>query len=311
MNLRQLRYFVAIVEAGTMTRAAERCHVAQPSLSQQIAKLERALGVTLFDRLARGVALTPAGKALLPRARRLLADAEEIRVRIAEDVAEGAGRFAVGVIPTIAPYTLHRILPRLREEFPAAEITIREDLTDMVAEAVEDNELDLAVTSTPIRNELLDVEVLGSEPLMLVLPADHPLGEAPAVDPADVRDEPTIILNAMHCLGVQMQGFCARSGMARRVVCEGTQLGTVLELVAAGMGISLVPRMTARQDDSPLRRYLSFTGEGGWRDIALVRRRDRSESKVAKRFAALLRDLVAEGSGGRTRPATPRPTTPA
>jgi LysR family hydrogen peroxide-inducible transcriptional activator len=294
MDLRQLRYFVAIAEAGTMTRAAERCHVAQPSLSQQIAKLERTLGVALFDRLARGVALTPAGKALLPRARGMLADAEEIRVRIAQDVADGAGRFAVGVIPTIAPYTLHRILPRLQEEFPAAEIIIREDLTDHVTEAVEDNELDLAVTSTPIRSELLEVEVVDSEPLMLVLPSGHPLGDAPAVDPADVRDEPTIILNAMHCLGEQMQGFCTRTGMGRSVVCEGTQLGTVLELVAAGMGISLVPRMAARQDDSPRRRYLSFTGAGGWRDIALVRRRDRSESKVAQRFSELLRQLLAE-----------------
>lgn len=297
MDLRQLRYFVAVAEAGTMTRAAERCHVAQPSLSQQIAKLEQGLGVPLFDRLARGVALTPAGHALLPRARRMLADAEEIRARIADDVADGAGRFAVGAIPTIAPYTLHRVLPRLKAEFPRAEITIREDLTDMVAEAVEDNQLDLAITSTPIRRELLEVEVLASEPLMLVLPAGHPLGEAPAVHPGDVRDEPTIILNAMHCLGEQIQGFCARSGMARRIVCEGTQLGTVLELVSAGMGVSLVPRMTARQDSSPTRRYLSFHGEAGQRDIALIRRRDRSLSRVARRFSELLREVLTDAPG--------------
>lgn len=294
MDLRQLRYFVAVAEAGTMTRAAKRCHVAQPSLSQQIAKLEKGLGVVLFDRQARGVALTPAGKALLPRARRMLADAEEIRARIADDVSEGAGRFAVGAIPTIAPYTLHRVLPRLREEFPLAEITIREDLTDVVAEAVEDNQLDLAITSTPIRREPLEVEVLASEPLMLVLPAGHPLVEAPAVNPVDVRDEPTIVLNAMHCLGEQIQGFCARSGMARSVVCEGTQLGTVLELVSAGMGISLVPRMAALQDTSPLRRYLTFHGEDGRRDIALIRRRDRSLSRVARRFSELLRGVLTE-----------------
>ena len=292
-----------------MTRAAERCHVAQPSLSQQIAKLERGLGVVLFDRLPRGVALSPAGKALLPRARRMLADAEEIRARIAEDVSDGAGRFAVGAIPTIAPYTLHRVLPRLKEEFPLAEITIREDLTDVVAEAVEDNQLDLAITSTPIRRDLLEVEVLASEPLVLVLPAGHPLGESPAVSPTDVRDEPTIILNAMHCLGEQVQGFCARSGMARRVVCESTQLGTVLELVAAGMGVSLVPRMTARQDSSSRRRYLSFRGEGGRRNIALVRRRDRSLSRVARRFSELLREILNETSD-RDDAATLLPRTP-
>ena len=109
----------------------------------------------------------------------------------------------------------------------------------------------------------------------------------------------------MHCLGEQMQGFCARTGMARSVVCEGTQLGTVLELVAAGMGISLVPLMAALQDDSPRRRYLPFSGEGGRREIALVRRQDRSESRVARRFSELLREVLPGAS------VTPPPTTPA
>ena len=143
MNLRQLGYFVAVAETGTMIRAAERCHVAQPSLSQQIKKLEASVGASLFDRLGRGVALTDTGRALLPRARRILAEVREAEAHLGTDVDSGVGSLAVGMIPTMAPYLLPHLLPRLRSEFPGCRITVREDLTEILADGVAHVELDL------------------------------------------------------------------------------------------------------------------------------------------------------------------------
>ncbi|MCC5787450.1 MAG: LysR family transcriptional regulator [Phycisphaerales bacterium] len=297
MELHQLRYFVAAAEAGSISRAAQRCRIAQPSLSQQIKKLEETLGAPLFDRMGRGVALTDAGRALLPRARRILQEVQDTRDNLDTDIERGSGVLSIGAIPTIAPYLLPEALARFRTEFPDSTVSVREDLTEHLLEALADNELDVAIMSTPVEHELVEHEVIGSEPLVVVAPAGTPLcptGADPGVTLSDLRSQPTVTLHEMHCLGQQISGFCADRGLARNITCRTTQLATVLEFVRLGMGVSIVPAMAARADTSPDRVYLRVKTRPPTREISLVRRAGRARSRRVDRLGEIMAEILAE-----------------
>ncbi len=293
MDIRQLRVFLAAAETGSISRAAARLRVAQPSVSQQIHRLERELGTPLFDRLSRGVALTDAGRALLPRARAILDAVREARDALDADVERGVGRFAVGAIPTMAPYLLPPVLAALRDEFPAAHLTVREDLTESLVELLIDNRLDAAVMSTPIDSDLIELDVVGSEAMVVVSPATPPLHGPAEISLTDLRDLPRVSLHEMHCLGQQISAFCAERRVSSTVVCHTTQLSTVLELVRLGMGVSIVPEMAARRDESAERRYARFRRGGPRREIAVARRAGRRVSRIADRFANLVAAQLA------------------
>jgi len=290
MELHQLRYFVAVAETGGFVKAAQRCGVTQPSLSQQIRKLEGELGVTLFDRSSRGAVPTEAGRALLPRAQRILAEVRETMAGVKEDVEAGRGPLSVGAIPTIAPYLMPPVLSRFLREHPDCELTVREDLTERLIEAVVDHELDAAVMSTPVEHPALDVQVIGREPLLVVAPAGSPLPDPLRVK--DLMDEPAVVLHEVHCLGRQIADFCSTRRLRRRIVCRSTQLPTVLSLVGLGLGVSIVPEMAARQDTSPSRVYRPLQARPE-REISVVRRGDRSVSTVCRRFLDLLGEQLA------------------
>lgn len=293
MELRQLRYFVAVAEAGTISRAAARCGVMQPSVSQQLLKLEDALGVALFDRLGRGVALTEAGRALLPRSRQILAQAQEIEAHVRDDLSDGRGRLAIGAIPTMAPYLVPALIAKLRRDYPECEIIVREDLTQNLVEAIADNDLDLAIMSSPIEHDLIDLEVVGREALLVVAPAKHPLCASGSITLSDLRLQPTITLHEMHCLGRQISEFCSLRKLAGNVVCRMTQIDTLLEFVRLGLGISIVPAMVAAHHRSTGLRFLTLKREAPMRDIALAWRSGRTRSKLSRRFAELVRESMA------------------
>lgn len=295
MEIHQLHYFVAVAEAGSFTRAAERCHVAQPSLSQQIKKLETTLGQVLFDRLAHGAALTDAGRALLPRAQRILAEVREARGEIERDLAEGNLPLAVGAIPTMAPYLLPPVLQRLMREAPRCQLTVREDLTDRLIEALLDLELDCAIMSTPIDHRSVEVEVLGSERLLLAVGWSVDLPPLSELELETLRDRPWIVLHEMHCLGEQIRDFCKASELTRQIVCRSTQLDTVQRLVKLGLGYSLIPEMAAHADASDALAYSPMPDREPLRDIAVVWRRDRSRSRLARRFVELVREDLERG----------------
>lgn len=301
MELHQLRYFVAVAEAGSMTLAAKRCRVAQPSLSQQVRRLEDSLGVTLFDRLGRGVVLTDAGRALLPRARRILAEVRDTGENLRSEAEGGAGRLAIGAIPTVAPFLLPPMLASLLADRPGCELLVREDLTDALVEGVVDNELDAAVTSTPITHELVGVEVVGREELLVVAPEGHPLAGLPSLTPDDLRGQATVGLHETHCLGEQIGAFCARAGVRPEVVCRTTQLATVLEMVRLGMGVSLVPSMAAAGARELGLVCRPLSGERPTREIAIVWRVGRTRSAAGRglgeRAAAALEGFGAERTG--------------
>jgi LysR family hydrogen peroxide-inducible transcriptional activator len=256
MELHQLRYFVAVAETGSFTRAAEREGVTQPTLSEQVMRLEskkNGVGRRLFDRLGRKVVLTDAGSELLGRAQAILAAVNEAE-RAIRDSAEG-GRLRVGAIPTIAPYVLPGAVSRFARAHAGVQLQLVEDRTERLLDAMLSGELDLGVMALPIRDERLHIESLYSEPLVMALPAKHRLATKTDVKLADVMDEPFILLDEMHCFGDQVLSLCRRGGLEPRVVCRGEQIATLLAMVAAGQGLSVVPEMAATGDANPKRVY--------------------------------------------------------
>jgi LysR family transcriptional regulator, hydrogen peroxide-inducible genes activator len=290
MELHQLRYFIAVADTSSFSRGAEQCGIAQPSLSQQIRKLENSLGTKLFDRLGRTIALTEAGRTLLPEARRIIGSVEQVQNAIAGG-SIGAGQLTVGAIPTIAPYLLPGALKRFRKSHPDCQLTLREDFTERLVDSLVNCELDCAITSTPIEHDLIATETIGTERLLVAAAKGTPLPPGKALRLADLRDQPAVVLHEMHCLGRQIQGFCAGSRIAPRIVCRSTQLATVLELVGLGLGVSIVPEMCANADRSRLREYVPIGRGGPERDIAIAWRRDRTRSAGAEAFA---REVVTE-----------------
>jgi len=295
MELHQLRYFVAVAEAGSFSRAAEHCHVSQPSLSQQIKKLERDLGHQLFDRQAHGTVMTEAGQALLPRARRILLEVQEAKVALPRDLEAGRVPLAVGAIPTMAPYLLPPVLAQFLGTYPECELTVCEDFTERVVEAIANFELDCAIVSTPIEHPLVEVEVLGSERLLLTAARNYPLPPTERLTFENLRGEKAIVLHEMHCLGQQIRDFCVAQRVNQRILCRSSQLATVERLVASGLGISIVPEMAARIDESETLRYLPLKKAQPRREIAVVWRRYRTRSQLAERFVELLREDLASG----------------
>src|SRR5688572_8790228 len=175
MELHQLRYFVAVAQTGNFSRAAERCHVSQPSLSQQILKLEHRLGQPLFNRLGRRAVLTDAGRLLLDRATMILAALDDADRRLRAGGEQQGGRLAIGAIPTIAPYVLPTTLEGFVQRCPKVELVIREDVTEHLVQALVEGELDLAIVALPISDDRLEAEALLSENLLLALAPGHPL----------------------------------------------------------------------------------------------------------------------------------------
>ena len=212
VELHQLRYFAAVARLGNFTRAAEACRVSQPTLSQQIAKLELELGHSLFDRLGRGIALTDSGRALREKAEQALALLDEVKETVT--AAGKVGRVTVAAIPTVAPYFLPAALTKYAKANPNDCVEVLEYTTDECLQHLADGQLDLAVLALPVREEHLATETLFTEELLLAVAADHPLAKKPQVRLKDVADEPFILLHEMHCLAGQAVGFCARHALA-------------------------------------------------------------------------------------------------
>jgi LysR family hydrogen peroxide-inducible transcriptional activator len=256
MELHQLRYFVAVAETGSFTRAAEREGVTQPTLSEQIIRLEgkaNGVGRRLFDRLGRKVVLTEAGQDLLGRAQAILAAVDEAE-RSVRDSAEG-GRLRVGAIPTVAPYVLPRAVVHFAKAHPGVQVNLHEDRTERLLAGLLAGELDAGIMALPIRDDRLHVEKLYSEPLVMAIPARHRLAAKNEVKLADVMNEPFILLDDMHCFGDQVLSLCRRGGLEPKVVCRGEQIATLLAMVGAGQGVSIVPEMAAVGETSAHRVY--------------------------------------------------------
>jgi LysR family transcriptional regulator, hydrogen peroxide-inducible genes activator len=250
MNLQELRYLVAIAEQRHFGRAAEACHVSQPTLSGQIKKLEDELGVTLLERTNKRVALTPAGGQILQHARRALAEAAQI-----EAVARAArdpliGPLKLGAIPTLAPYLLPLILKPLKQGYPGLTIELWEDQTRVLVDSLRNHKLDAALLATETDAPEITEIVLFDEPLLAALPRNHRLAKAKKVDEAALKDE-LLVLADGHCLANHALAACGtkhghthvRGGLQGAM--QASTLETLVNLVAAGYGSTLIPALAA------------------------------------------------------------------
>jgi len=280
--MHQLRYFAKVADFGNVTRAAEACFVSQPSLSQQIAKLERELGQPLFERLGRGVRLTEAGKVFKRYSDQILSLTEDARTRVADD--PDSGRLILAAIPTIAPYFLPGLLTRFSRTCPKARLEVVEETTGNILRLIAEGEIDLAILALPLQAEYLHTKTLFTEELMAVLPSAHPLARRPKVALKDLVNEPFVVLNEAHCLTASTMSFCARHSASPLVTARSHQLLTVLELVRLGQGVSLIPAMAVPKGRDEGREYRSLQGDKPTRTIALAWNRMRYQTQLFKRF---------------------------
>lgn len=284
MEMHQLRYFIAVAQSGNFSRAAAQCRVAQPSISQQIQKLEDELGERLFDRLKREVKLTEHGEALLPRAIRILQEVDVAKLEVKDRSDLKQGRLAIGVLPTIAPYLLPKILADFALAYPGVDIVIREETTSTLLKLADTYEIDIALASLPIQRDDFEIRELFSEELVLALPKKHRLTKKHSIRLEDLSNEKFIVMNEGHCLGDQVRKFCDRRSFKPTITFKSAQLETVQALVAAGVGISLIPAMAtgARRPDSPT--YRSLAGPKPQRKVVSIWPKERPLTYAAHEF---------------------------
>jgi LysR family transcriptional regulator, hydrogen peroxide-inducible genes activator len=287
MELHQLRYFCAVADTGSFSRAAEQSHVSQPSLSQQILKLEDELGARLFDRLGRSVRLTELGKTFLPRARAVLRELEAARGDVVERKDSITGPVTVGAIPTVAPYLLPRVLTSFSRKFPQVQLTVIEEITPVLLDRLRASAVDLAVLALPIRGHEFESVPLLTEPLFAVLPQKHKLARRRAISLKDVRKEPFLLLRDGHCFRENAVAACDRARVHPQVIFESGQFSSLLSMVGAGMGISLIPQMAMEKKSDC--RYVSISDPEATRTIGAVTLRGRSLTRASLSFLSLLR----------------------
>jgi len=244
MTLRDLQYLVALAETRHFGRAAKRCHVSQPTLSAQLRKLEQFLGVTLIERRPRRVALTAAGEAVVERARRMLADAEDIRAVARARQDPLAGELGLGLIPTLAPYLLPRIVPRISKTLPGLQLLLHEYQTAPLIDRVVHGGLDVAILALPADTRGLVTRSLFAEAFVVAMPEQHRLAARKRVKTADLAGEKLLLLEEGHCLRDQALEVCARADIEEQGF-RATSLETLRQMVAAGHGITLLPRLAA------------------------------------------------------------------
>lgn len=291
-----LRAFLETADAGSLSRAASQLGLSQPSLTAQIQRLEKHLSARLFVRHGRGVTLTDAGRTLYPRARRLLDELRATEFAVRREGAEGVGTLRVGAIPTVAPYVLPAALRRLRMRHSALRVELREDYSAVLARLLLDGALDVVIAAEPYPFEHMDTEVLGADPLVVAVPATHAAARAGRITLAQLRDTPAVTLDPAHCLGEQVAGFCSSHQVLPSVVCRSAQLATVLELVGAEVGLSIVPAMAAARHNTPQCAYVPLVDHVLQRDIVAVWRRGAEQETTvhghARAFVECVREVV-------------------
>ncbi len=301
-SLRQLRHLVALAEHGHFGRAARASHVTQSTLSASIKELEQTLGAVLIDRGQRRALLTPLGRDTVERSRRVLAEAQELVRAAREGGAPLAGELRLGVIPTISPYLLPPILPRLRKAHPRLRLFLVEDLTERLVAQLDAGTLDALLLALPCDCGTNETTGLGSDPFSVVVPRGHPLAVLERVPPERLRGEPLLLLKDGHCLREHALAACALRDAAAPEGFEATSLLTLVQMVDNGIGITLLPQMAL--DAGILRGTgLAAVPLGGLRpsrEIGLAWRRGSARRVEFQMLAGELRRLMG-GDAGRRR----------
>jgi LysR family transcriptional regulator, hydrogen peroxide-inducible genes activator len=293
MNLRDLRYLVALADQRHFGKAAAASFVSQPTLSTQIRKLEEELGVALVERAPRRVMLTPAGQDIADRARRILAEVEQMKEAARRASDPEAGTVRLGLFPTLAPYLLPHAVPRLQQRFPRLELLLVEEKTETILAMLRDGRLDAGLLALPLDDEQLQVEPLFEEPFVLAVPAGHPLAGLRSLRVEDLADQSLLLLEDGHCLREQALDVCQLAGAGERSGFRATSLETLRQMVAANVGITLLPTLAVKPPVStPANiRLLNFRSPPPSRTIALAWRRSSAMGGFLQQLAEVFRAL--------------------
>jgi len=296
MNLRDLKYLVALADHRHFGRAAAASFVSQPTLSTQIRKLEDELGVSLVERAPRKVMLTPAGRDIAERARRVIAEVEQMKEAARRSQDPEAGTVRLGLFPTLGPYLLPHVVPRIRERFPRLELLLVEEKSDVILAQLREGRLDAGLLALPVHDDQLHAEFLFEEPFVLAVPETHPLAKKASLSLKDLAHERLLLLEDGHCLRDQALDVCALAGTGERSGFQATSLETLRQMVAANVGVTLLPALAvkppvARSENIHL---LGFRDSKPSRQIAMVWRRSSAMAEFLRQLAQVFRELPQE-----------------
>lgn len=302
MNLRDLQYAEALAATLHFGEAARRCNVSQSTLSIQVKKLEEELGAVLFERDARSVRLSEAGAQLIPLISRTLRASDDVQAQADQLRDPLAGIVRVGAFPTLAPYVLPHMMPRLSEALPKLRVELIEEKTETLIAQLLDGKLDAALIALPVNHPRLDAIALFAEPFLLALPKDHPLARKKQATFDDLATLPLLLLDEGHCLREQSLQFCARIGKGESQSYRATSLETLRHMVASGAGVTLMPQLARTAGDGIA--YLPFGDAGPQRHIALVFRSATARRVLFTRMSREIRNAMKAVKGLKSLAAT-------
>ncbi|MGH8173923.1 MAG: DNA-binding transcriptional regulator OxyR [Rhodanobacteraceae bacterium] len=296
MNLRDLRYLVALAEHKHFGRAAKACFVSQPTLSTQIRKLEDELGVTLVERTPRKVLLTEVGRDIAQRAREVLNEIEQIRSVARRTKDPESGTLRLGMFPTLGPYLLPHVVPQIRSRFPRLELLLIEEKTEILLRQLREGRLDAAVLAQPLHDDQLHQQFLFEEPFVLAVPEHHAFAGRRTLKLDDLADQSLLLLEDGHCLRDQALEVCQLAGAGEKSGFRATSLETLRQMVAANVGVTLLPTLAVKPPVAHSNdiRLIEFRGNAPSRRIAMVWRKSTAMAPFLKRLAEVFRNLPAD-----------------
>ena len=287
MNLRDLQYLTTVAEHLHFGKAAVTCNVSQPTLSMQLKKLEEYLGVQLFERTNKTVMLTTIGATIAARARHILEEAAAIRDLAAMAKDPLSGDVHLGIFPTLAPYLLPMLVPRVKEKLPRINLLLTEDKTAEILRRLEDGKLDCALLALPVQSDSLTAMPLFAEPFFLAVPTHHPLAKRKTVTAKDLAPYSLLLLEEGHCLREQALDVCHTIGIGEANNFRATSLETLRHMVAAGNAITLIPKLAVQPND-PHVLYIPFAEPAPARTIGLLWRTTSARTPLFHAITKLL-----------------------
>ena len=293
MNLRALQYFVKLADLRHFSKAADACFVSQPTLSTQIKKLEEELGVQLVERSPKNIMLTPVGEEIAGRARLVLSDIDQIRAVARRSGNPADGNLRLGLFPTLAPYFLPHVVPGLRAAYPNLTLQLAEEKTENILSMLRQGELDAGLLALPINQEGLEIKPLFKEPFVVAVPGEHALADKKRIVLSDLENTELLLLEEGHCLREHALEVCALSGAHERVDFHATSMETLRQMVAAGVGVTLMPLLAVKPPIAETGNVVirPFKEPAPSRTIALVWRSSSALSGFLSRLAGNLKKL--------------------
>lgn len=287
MNLRDLKYIVAVAETKSFVHAAELCFVSQPTLSMQIKKLEKSLNVKIFERNNKRVLVTEIGKQIVETARHILQDAEHIKALAKNEQDPFAGNFTLGAFPTLAPYILPKLIPLIKEKLPRLRLILVEEKTMVLVQQLKDGLIDAALLAGPINDDTLQTEKLFDDEFKLAVAKNHPLAKQTVIKLDELIGQPLLLLDEGHCLRDQALQFCQLNGVDEEQNVRATSLETLRQMVIAGTGITFIPNIAIQNNNDKI-RYIPFENPQPKRTIYLVSRKTNPRTELMQQLKKLI-----------------------